>query len=621
MWGCFTRLKLESSWVMKDPGPEAALPCSFQYVKICIILPAVNGLLNSFIWPAYTLYFEEMGWELVRAGLGISVGYGTRVILQQLQVRVGYWLVVPLAIIHLSFAVLSLIYQTSEWAVFAQIVVWCALDTSLAIEGIAFDTFGASETRARQANSTILSVWTFAYASSVGLGGLLYDQFSWTGMSLYHIILQGLMVLLLVTDPACRHSLQSFFRKKSDGSKESDRIPEPHKKETDEDAQNWAHRLPLPEEVQVAGPGLHTPFEDLDDATELKELGPHNKPRTESDQKDLDGEAESAPKDDGNAALIAFTSLHGVGSRRESYGSYASHTSIPSKRSKGSKRQEETGHVIDPNVSADDKISTRRGIPPDLRMVAFCLFLNMFCTMFVYTLEYATFAIFFKVVHNWNEAAWAGLAQMAGDLLGVILMRFVSVFFSGDYDPQQFGWLRRILLLFASKPYTLSFTLATWVLFNAGMLSPVLPVAIAAQIFMGTTYVYSCKWSSEMALYYSLGDSKVFLSLQVLSRNADALAGSIAGVVATMLFAIHPAAPFILGVGLSFLVFVFYTAYFCARVGFGDEIEVAETKRSVRLGIPRVSSWQSIVPETDQWDSVSDDPSEHWIWKACLNIA
>ena len=35
----------------------------------------------------------------------------------------------------------------------------------------------------------------------------------------------------------------------------------------------------------------------------------------------------------------------------------------------------------------------------------------------------------------------------------------------------------------------LTFILATWILFNLGMMSPSLPVAIAAQIFMGTTFV------------------------------------------------------------------------------------------------------------------------------------
>ena len=47
----------------------------------------------------------------------------------------------------------------------------------------------------------------------------------------------------------------------------------------------------------------------------------------------------------------------------------------------------------------------------------------------------------------------------------------------------------RFLHHLTSQPYNLSFVLFTWVLFNGGMVSPILPVAITAQILMGTTYV------------------------------------------------------------------------------------------------------------------------------------
>ena len=87
------------------------IPCSFKYVRVCLLLPAVNGFLNAFLWPAYTLYFEEMGWPLVRAGLAVSVGFGSRVFMQQLQLRTGYWLIVPLSALHLIIVVFSLILE------------------------------------------------------------------------------------------------------------------------------------------------------------------------------------------------------------------------------------------------------------------------------------------------------------------------------------------------------------------------------------------------------------------------------------------------------------------------------------------------------------------------------
>jgi hypothetical protein len=123
----------------------------------------------------------------------------------------GYWLIVPLAAVHLIFAILGWIYTTSLWAVFAQIVVFLGIDPTCAIEGIAFDTFGASEVQARQASSTILSIFTIAVASSCTLGGVVYDLSGWAGVSAYHSICQGLQLLLICTQPAVHESFRQVF--------------------------------------------------------------------------------------------------------------------------------------------------------------------------------------------------------------------------------------------------------------------------------------------------------------------------------------------------------------------------------------------------------------------------
>lgn len=128
----------------------------------------------------------------------------------------GYWLIVPLAAVHLVFAILGWIYTTSLWAVFAQIVVFLGIDPTCAIEGIAFDTFGASEVQARQASSTILSIFTIAVASSCTLGGVVYDLSGWAGVSAYHSICQGLQLLLICTQPAVHKSFRQVFFVSSD---------------------------------------------------------------------------------------------------------------------------------------------------------------------------------------------------------------------------------------------------------------------------------------------------------------------------------------------------------------------------------------------------------------------
>ena len=56
-----------------------------------------------------------------------------------------------------------------------------------------------------------LSVFTIAFACSCTFGGVLYDSAGWTGIALYHIILQGAMTLLLAVEPACRQSFRAVF--------------------------------------------------------------------------------------------------------------------------------------------------------------------------------------------------------------------------------------------------------------------------------------------------------------------------------------------------------------------------------------------------------------------------
>lgn len=237
------------------------------------------------------------------------------------------------------------------------------------------------------------------------------------------------------------------------------------------------------------------------------------------------------------------------------------------------------------------KTQAKTGIPSDIRLPCFLIVLCSFCNNCSYAVEFSTFAIYFKEAHNWNEATLAGVAQTAGDLTAAIMMQVIPVFVSNDYDPDELDCCRRFLHHLTSQPYNLSFVLFTWVLFNGGMVSPILPVAITAQILMGTTYVYTSKWTMDMNLFYSLGDSKLFMNLQVLCQNAHSLGGSIGGLFGIFLYTLNPVAPFIFSSVLACVTFLIYTVGFCARLGFGDDIDTAEEKRSRRLGKRRVSSW------------------------------
>lgn len=141
-------------------------------------------------------------------------------------------------------------------------------------------------------------------------------------------------------------------------------------------------------------------------------------------------------------------------------------------------------------------------------MVMLCCFNNNLSYMF----EFSTFAVFFKEYHGWNDAMLASFAQTAGDLTAGVMMK---VFGAQTDDDEDAGVLRRLI----KQPYSLACLLVGWSLCNLGMTSPWLPLAVTAQVLMGTVYVYTCKLTSDLNLFYSLGDQSVFLSLQVSSLD------------------------------------------------------------------------------------------------------
>ena len=95
----------------------------------------------------------------------------------------------------------------------------CYLSVPLA--GIAFDAFGTSESLARQATATSLSVYTIGLASSAAFGGIVYDNAGWTGVATYHISCTALLTLLFVLQPGCRRSFVATFCGKAEETEET----------------------------------------------------------------------------------------------------------------------------------------------------------------------------------------------------------------------------------------------------------------------------------------------------------------------------------------------------------------------------------------------------------------
>ena len=646
-----------------DDEDFEALPCNLNYVAVCLILPALNGLLNGFLWPVYTLYFQENGWPVVRAGLAQGLGFCLRVLTQQMQLVGGYWLIVPLSVIHLAFAVLGFIYFDQEWAVFAEILVVFTIDPTCAIEGVAFDTFGNSEVQAKKAASTSLSVYTICVASACTIGGIVYDFAGWKGTATYHTICQSLLLFMLAIQPSMRQSfMEVWFPAKepekikedqvesSTGAPNTDaasgakvaKVTFPEKVAEDQaesstrapnkdaaSGANGAFLAVLPGAVPEgdldlasnASPGAASPVaEVVEDEAEArgsrkKRSRKSNRSRKSerSGRMSANTQLSTGTKGTSGTVRTVLTSLSRMTALSEAGGDFRHHfgtnlATMPHIVGRtGAKRVlRDEGNIFDeegnkveeegPAITVEAGTTGRSKIPKDLRLPVFLIVLNCFANNSIYVIEFSTFALFFKEVHSWNEATLASLAQTAGDVMAAFMMQVIPFLMPDGYDKAEAGPCRRFWHSLTSQPYTLTCVLFSWIVFNACLISPWLPIAIVAQVFMGTSFVYSCKWSTDMSLFYSLGDSQVFLAIQVFRRNAEAVGGGLAAIFATWLFTFGPTIPFIFGTAFTTAVFLLYTVSFCARLGFGDDIEDAEAKRSRRLGKQRVSSWAVDAP-------------------------
>ena len=98
-----------------------------------------------------------------------------------------------------------------------------------------------------------------------------------------------------------------------------------------------------------------------------------------------------------------------------------------------------------------------------------------------YTIEFATFAIYFREVHKWDQARFAtnfgtnlhqstqstnhllpssqatlaSVAQTAGDIIAAVAMRMIPVRMM-EGDPQELPCVKRFMWYLTAQPYNLS---------------------------------------------------------------------------------------------------------------------------------------------------------------------
>ncbi|CAK9076882.1 unnamed protein product [Durusdinium trenchii] len=631
---------------------DEELGWSLSYFVICILMPTFNGFMNGYSWSGYALHYTSMGWPLSRSGLSCFISFLIRPFFQQIQIRCGLWVIVPLSLCHLALAILGLIYTDKEWAVSLEMGSWIAFEAAITIEGLAFDVFGKSELLARQASSTLLAVFTFACALGVTIGGIIYDFAGWQGMSVFHVVCQASMVFLFTTQPSTRESFREFFSPESPDDNDElfqTVVPAPAKpalvaasRSNDGDlvVEEFAADLPgIAEDAEDARPGSGHSARSAQDEGEEGDLEPREgdpgqrRPRKSLQSRKSRRSVRSSKNRDSWHSGRVRASVASEASRLTRR-TLVTEKSFRTSNTKGSKVTQGTflsrvtaltnlkdsenfqhgfmaNNALRPTVQTragthggdqderdEEKTEQKRtsrssnkgtkGIPKDLRIPAFLIVLCCFNNNFSYVFEFSTFAVYFKVYHGWNAAMWASFAQTAGDLTAAIMMKVLG---AATDDDEEAGILRRL----TKQPYSLSCLLFIWILCNLGMTSPWLPLAVTAQVIMGTVYVYTSKLTTDLNLFYSLGDQPLFLSLQVWCKNVEALGGCAASFLGPLLFeAVSPFFPFFVSATFSTVTFILFTSGFCQRLGFPPDVETAEAQRSRRLGLRRVSHWSVV---------------------------
>eukprot|EP00913_Durusdinium_trenchii_P008477 g7961.t1 len=518
----------------------------------------------------------------ISASASISIGSFGRLFVQQGMFRLGIWAAIPFTLLHFIMALLALLYVDQEWAVYLEIVGMVGFDIAIAIEGLTFDVWSDSEVMVKDAQSTVLSVFTLSYAVGVTCGGILYDFFSWRGMAAYH----ALQLAAVVPSPRAAGAEEDLTvvdltesQNVKIGAAESINIT-PHRQQDQtmterglqsESTQGWqrgvsASSAQVQEQLAAAA-------KEVVDAASGKRPGAVGR---------LGGgtfaRGTTVPATPTAEAVVARAVAAVGGLAGETARSHATHRSVRSDATALSRmtRLSDAGELfqfhhavqnsLHPRVAAagvimgfgNEDYEIQSGLAERTkqddfggRNVYLPMALIVF-TNFVVNSSYSVEWCIFAEQHGWESATWAGICQTSGDLLAAVIMNFVT---TGRKDLDEYSGCCWYVQAIIAQPYNLN-------------------------------------------LFYSLGNFQVFLAMQVFCRNADAIGALLAGFGGYALYEVYPNAPFFLTSALALFGTLIFIAGFCSRVGFGLDIETAEARRARRVGSNRVSIWKSELRKT-----------------------
>eukprot|EP00746_Dinoflagellata_sp_MGD_P141552 gnl/MRDRNA2_/MRDRNA2_74648_c0_seq1.p1 gnl/MRDRNA2_/MRDRNA2_74648_c0~~gnl/MRDRNA2_/MRDRNA2_74648_c0_seq1.p1 ORF type:complete len:562 (-),score=66.54 gnl/MRDRNA2_/MRDRNA2_74648_c0_seq1:283-1968(-) len=222
---------------------------------------------------------------------------------------------------------------------------------------------------------------------------------------------------------------------------------------------------------------------------------------------------------------------------------------------------------------ASRKLDKEPFLPGDLRLPAFLIALAHGTNLCVYVVEWSVFALYFREVFGWNNALWAGIAQMSGDVLGAWALIALPKLMKGSSAFCSFRCL--------APPYHISTCLLGWAVLHLLLASPDFVVAVAAQVLMGTLHVFQYQYVFDMITLYSNGNDRIFKNMLFVAAVCFNFGYAFAAVVALTIYdTVGKLAPFYFAAGIAGLAFILYTGCFFARVGLPRSLRDFEDQRA-----------------------------------------
>lgn len=252
---------------------------------------------------------------------------------------------------------------------------------------------------------------------------------------------------------------------------------------------------------------------------------------------------------------------------------------------------------LQPKAQKSETSARVGGIPAHLRLPAILIAATSGVSIFSYNVEWILFAVYFRQEFGWESTWLGGAAQMSGDIVAAIILVVAAKLQPKESISTKVNSVSCCARLFA-HPYRITYLMLAWSTLHVLLASPYFPVAVAAQVLMGTVHVFVVQYVVELNTLYSDGNTQLFLQLTSLSSFAYSVFVATTGLTMPVYEGVGRQVPFYLAAGVAIVFAIVYTVLFARRVGLPNPSLQAFEEEKNFFKKPESGSEGSLQPQT-----------------------